>query len=181
MYCSFNCLTTDFCFPKRFIFRRQAYSSAHSQRSPIYISEWLIFYCGNFIVHQKQKWKWSVYDKKQQNMPCKYMRSLSNIFLWPRPTDSWFNMLCTLHRRRKCIGIILSGKHTPEENMLWTLAQINQNMNSGEKVRSFTLHEALGVAQLWGNSVYTILVVHARKPTESKRNLRKVSIFSILH
>ena len=35
------------------------------------------------------------------------MKTLSNIFLWTHHTDLWCNMLQTLQRRRKQIGIIL--------------------------------------------------------------------------
>ena len=33
-------------------------------------------------------------------------------FLWTRPTDPWCNMLQTLEKRRKYIGIILSNEHS---------------------------------------------------------------------
>ena len=48
----------------------------------------------------------------KNNKKCqkKHMKTVSNIFLWTRPTDSC-NMLKTLQRRRKYIGIILSDEH----------------------------------------------------------------------
>ena len=42
-------------------------------------------------------------NKKQQQIPKKYIKALSNNFLWTRPTDPWYNMLQTLERRRKII------------------------------------------------------------------------------
>ena len=42
----------------------------------------------------------------------KYMKALSNIFLWTRHTHQWCNMLQTLERRRKYIGAILPDEHT---------------------------------------------------------------------
>ena len=41
------------------------------------------------------------------------MKALGNIFSLTRPTNQWCNMLQTLERRRKYIGIILSDEHTP--------------------------------------------------------------------
>ena len=41
-----------------------------------------------------------------------YHTSLSKIFIWTVPTDPWCNMLKTLERQRKYIGIILSDEHT---------------------------------------------------------------------
>ena len=31
------------------------YSSTDSWKPPIHVSDWLIFYCGNLILHQKKK------------------------------------------------------------------------------------------------------------------------------
>ena len=45
-------------------------------------------------------------------MPKKYINVLRNIFLWTRPIHPWCNMLQTLEKRRKYIGINLSDEHT---------------------------------------------------------------------
>ena len=50
--------------------------------------------------------------KNSKKMPKKYIKVLSNIFLWTSHTDPWSNMLQTLERRRKYIGVILSDEHT---------------------------------------------------------------------
>ena len=50
--------------------------------------------------------------KNNKNMPKKYVKVLSNIFLWISHTDPWCSMLQTLERRRKYIGVILSDEHT---------------------------------------------------------------------
>ena len=36
----------------------QTYSSTDSWKPPIYLSDWLIFCCGNLMLHQKKKMKW---------------------------------------------------------------------------------------------------------------------------
>ena len=46
--------------------------------------------------------------KNNNKMPKKYIKALSNIFLWTRHTDLWYNMLETLERRRKYVAVILS-------------------------------------------------------------------------
>ena len=51
--------------------------------------------------------------KNKTKMPKKYMKTLSNIFLWTRPTDPLCNMLQNLKKRRKYIGVILSDENTP--------------------------------------------------------------------
>ena len=43
--------------------------------------------------------------KNNKEMRKKYMEALSNIFLWTLHTEPWCNMLQTLGRRRKYIGI----------------------------------------------------------------------------
>ena len=48
--------------------------------------------------------------KNNKKTPKKYRRALSNILLWSYPTDPWCNMLQTLERRRKYIGVILSDE-----------------------------------------------------------------------
>ena len=53
--------------------------------------------------------------KNNKKMPKKYVKVLSNIFLWTSHTDPWCDMLQTLERRRKYIGVILSDEHTPSE------------------------------------------------------------------
>ena len=50
--------------------------------------------------------------KNNKKMPKTYMKALSNIFLWTHRTDPWWNMLQTLERRIKYIGIILSDELT---------------------------------------------------------------------
>ena len=50
--------------------------------------------------------------KNNKKMPKTYMKALSNIFLWTHRTDPWCNMLQTLERRIKYIGIILSDELT---------------------------------------------------------------------
>ena len=50
--------------------------------------------------------------KNNKKMPKKYIKVLSNIFLWTSHTDPWCNMLQTLERWRKYIGVILSDEHT---------------------------------------------------------------------
>ena len=49
------------------------YSSTDNYLSPIPVSDWLIFYCGNSIIHQKKKWKWQkqIFDDKQQKNAMK--------------------------------------------------------------------------------------------------------------
>ena len=49
---------------------------------------------------------------KNKKKPKKYMKVLSNNFLWTPSTDPWFNMLQTLQRWGKYIGIIFSDKQT---------------------------------------------------------------------
>ena len=49
--------------------------------------------------------------KNNKKMPKKYIKVLSNILLWTSYTDPWSNMLQTLERRRKYIGVILSDEH----------------------------------------------------------------------
>ena len=51
-------------------------------------------------------WWWKTTRKKN------FIKALSNIFLWTPHTDPWCNMLQTLERRRKYIGVILSDEHT---------------------------------------------------------------------
>ena len=94
-----------------------AYSSTDSWKPLIYVSDWLIFCCGNLILHQKKKSKWwkHRFCHEKQKMPKKYITALSSIFLWTRPTDPWCNIFQTLERRRKYIVIILSDEHTPWE------------------------------------------------------------------
>ena len=50
--------------------------------------------------------------KTNKKMLKKYIKALSNIFLWTRPTNQWQNMLQTLERQRKNIGDVLSDEHT---------------------------------------------------------------------
>ena len=50
--------------------------------------------------------------KNNKNMPKKYIKILSNIFLWISHTDPWCNMLQTWERWRKYTGVILSDEHT---------------------------------------------------------------------
>ena len=50
--------------------------------------------------------KHKFYDEKQKK------KALSNIFFQTHPTDLWCNMLQTLEKRGKYIGVILSEKHT---------------------------------------------------------------------
>ena len=40
------------------------------------------------------------------------MKVLSNIFSMKSPTDLWCNMLQTLQKQKKYIGIVLKDKHT---------------------------------------------------------------------
>ena len=44
----------------------------------------------------------------------KYLKVLGNIFLWTSHTDPWCDMLQTLEKGRKYIGVILSDEHTPK-------------------------------------------------------------------
>ena len=53
--------------------------------------------------------------KNNKKNPRKYIKASSNIFLSTRLTDPWCNMLRTLERRRKYMGVILSDEHTPWE------------------------------------------------------------------
>ena len=50
--------------------------------------------------------------KNNKKMPKKYMKALSNIILRTHRTDPWCNMLQTLERPIKHIGIILSDELT---------------------------------------------------------------------
>ena len=50
--------------------------------------------------------------KNNKKMLKKYIKALSNIFLWTRPTNQWQNMLQILERQRKNIGDVLSDEHT---------------------------------------------------------------------
>ena len=50
--------------------------------------------------------------KNNKKMLKKYIKALSNIFLWTRPTNQWQNMLQTLESQRKNIGYLLSDEHT---------------------------------------------------------------------
>ena len=117
-----------------------AYSSADSWKPRIHVSDWLILCCGNLMLYQKKKWKWpkhkfcdekqkkkikqkKKYPKKQK--PKRYIKVLSNIFLWISHTDLWCNMLQTLERRRKYIGVILSDEHT-----LWSTRYTQRKINT---------------------------------------------------
>ena len=51
--------------------------------------------------------------KNKKKMPKKYIKVLNDIFLWTSHTESWCNMLQTLERRRKYIGVILSDERIP--------------------------------------------------------------------
>ena len=44
------------------------YGSGDSQRPPIRISDWLIFFCGNLMIHQKETklQKHKFYDEKKK-------------------------------------------------------------------------------------------------------------------
>ena len=42
----------------------------------------------------------------------KFIKVLSNIFLWTSHTDPWCNVLQTVYKRRKYIGVISSDQHT---------------------------------------------------------------------
>ena len=84
-----------------------SYSYTDSWKPPIHVSDWLIFCCGNLILHQK------------------HIKVLRNIFLWTHPTDPWCNMLQTLERRRKYIGVILSDEHTRLWLHLWLFHHIS--------------------------------------------------------
>ena len=66
--------------------------------SPIFVSYWLIFCCGNLIFHQKKKWKLrqKFYDKKQQQK-CQTSTWKQIISIEP-----WYKMFQTLQRRKKC-------------------------------------------------------------------------------
>ena len=50
--------------------------------------------------------------KNNKKIPKKYIKVLSNIFLWTSHTDPWCNMLQTVKRQRKYISVILSDEHT---------------------------------------------------------------------
>ena len=88
-------------------------------KPPIQVSDWLICCCGNLMLYQKKKEMKMIkaqilWWKTAKKMSEKYMKVLRNIFLWTRHTDPWYNMLQTLERRIKYIGVILSDEHTPK-------------------------------------------------------------------
>ena len=58
-------------------------SSADNWKPPIHVSNWLIFCCVNFMLHQKKEMKMI----KNKKMPKKYIKGLSNIELTPLTRD----------------------------------------------------------------------------------------------
>ena len=50
--------------------------------------------------------------KNNKRMPKRYIKVLSNIFLWTSHNDPWCNMLPSLERRGLYISVILSDEHT---------------------------------------------------------------------
>ena len=90
------------------IFRCYACSSTDNFLSSVPVSDWIIFCCGNLILHQKRKWKWykhKFFVEKQQKIVTFFTLNLAH--------GPWCNMLQTLEMRRKYRWKeIVSGTHS---------------------------------------------------------------------
>ena len=76
------------------------------------VSDWLILYCGNLILHPKKEMKTIktqiLWQKTTNKCQKRNMNVLRNIFLMNSPHWPVMQYARTLQRRRNYIGIILS-------------------------------------------------------------------------
>ena len=116
----------------------QTLDSAYCWIPPLHVSDCLIFYYGNLILHLKNKRKWyehKSYDERQQKMPKKYIKALSNIFYELAPVTH--DVICSKLKRdgenilaSYCQTNTLSGCWTLETG-LWTLYSGSWTLDAG--------------------------------------------------
>ena len=113
--------------------------------------------------------------KNNKKLPQKYINTLSNIVLWTHPTDPWCNMLQTLERRRKYIGVILSDEDTQKyrhENRTRIIMREKRPNTELFLVRIWTLFTQCEIRMKWNDNGIRKWFFVGSNPSVAKMLLR---------